>query len=171
MGLFSNAFKGFKNTQTSEAINPNGIYCPAKGKITELKDIADGVFSEGMLGQGAAIIPEDGKFYAPFNGTVQMVYDTKHALGLLSDSGIELLIHIGLDTVELGGTPFSVKVKDGQKIKKGDLLATADLKAIEKSGRKTITPIIVTNSDDFSAVNLVKTGNAETGEEIITVSK
>ncbi|MCD8157548.1 MAG: glucose PTS transporter subunit IIA [Clostridiales bacterium] len=157
-----------KEKKTEKSVNAS-VYCPIKGKVINLEEVADGVFSEGMLGQGAAVEPAEGKVYAPFDGEVQMVYDTKHALGLLSNDGIELLIHVGLDTVQLNGKNFDIKVENGQKIKKGDLLAEVDLEGIKKAGYKTVTPVIVTNSDDFKNVKQVKSGNGNVGDKIITV--
>ncbi|MCD8091224.1 MAG: glucose PTS transporter subunit IIA [Clostridiales bacterium] len=157
-----------KEAKAAKSVNAS-VYSPMKGKVITLEAVADGVFSEGMLGQGAAVEPEDGKVYAPFDGEVQMVYETKHALGLMSNDGVELLIHIGLDTVQLGGKNFDIKVKDGQKIKKGDLLAIADLEGIKKAGYRTVTPVIVTNSDDFSEIKQVKEGSGSAGDKIITV--
>lgn len=146
----------------------SAVYSPMDGKVISLAEVDDGVFSEGMLGEGIALIPENGNVVAPFDGEVQMVYDTKHALGLLSDNGIEILIHVGIDTVKLNGKHYDVKVSDGQKIKKGDLLAVVDIQGIEKEGYKTITPVIVTNTDDFSEVKPVM-GGSKAGDKIINV--
>ncbi len=157
----------------SKAVKKNvtgGFVCaPMQGRVIPLSDINDGVFSAQMLGKGAAIEPENGKIYAPFNGKVQMVYDTKHALGLISDDGIELLIHIGLETVNLKGEPFKMKVSSGQRIKTGDLLGEADLQAIKNAGCKTVTPVIVTNTDDFNEAELIITGNIKAGDKILNV--
>lgn len=148
--------------------SPSGgeVYAPMQGKVIPLAEVDDGVFSEGMLGGGVAIEPENGRVTAPFDGEVQMVYETKHALGLMSEDGIELLIHIGIDTVQLNGECFDIKVADGQKIKKGQLLAQADLDGITKAGYRTVTPVIVTNSDDFETLE-VFTDNS--GDKIISV--
>jgi len=125
------------------------VYSPVKGEQINLESVNDPTFAQKMLGDGVAVIPEEGKFYAPFDGVVETVFPTKHAIGLKSDTGIEILIHIGLDTVELKGAPYDVKVKDNQKIKKGDLLVVADLDAIKKAGYDTVTPVIVTNTKEF----------------------
>lgn len=145
------------------------IYLPMNGNVISLAEINDGVFSEGMLGDGVAVEPSDGVVVAPFDGVVQMVYDTKHALGLMSDTGIELLIHVGIDTVQLNGKCYDVVVENGQKIKKGDVLAKVDLEGIKDAGYRTVTPVIITNSDEFSEIKTVATGNCNSGTKIITV--
>ena len=145
------------------------IYLPMNGNVISLAEINDGVFSEGMLGEGVAVEPSDGVVVAPFDGVVQMVYDTKHALGLMSDTGIELLIHVGIDTVQLNGKCYDVVVENGQKIKKGDVLAKVDLEGIKDAGYRTVTPVIITNSDEFSEIKTVATGNCNSGDKIITV--
>ena len=144
------------------------VYLPINGKVITLEEVNDGVFSEKMLGEGVAVEPSEGKVYAPFDGVIEMVYDTKHAIGLLSDSGVELLIHVGIDTVQLAGKFYDVKVSNGQKIKKGDLLMNVDLDGIKKAGYKTVTPIIITNTDDFASID-VKTGDLKLGQEIMRV--
>lgn len=102
-----------------------------------------------MMGDGAAILPEDTHFYAPFSGTVETVFPTKHAIGLKSDDGVELLIHVGLDTVELKGEHYTTHVNQGDKVKQGDLLLEADLDAIKQAGYDTTTVLVVTNTKDF----------------------
>lgn len=144
-----------KTPDTSESNIESGakdtkkVFSPVKGEMINLDSVNDPTFAQKMLGDGVAVIPEDGKFYAPFDGVVETVFPTKHAIGLKSDSGIELLMHIGLDTVELKGEPYDVKVKANQRVKKGDLLVNADLDKIKKAGYKTVTPLIVTNTKDF----------------------
>lgn len=145
------------------------VFAPMNGKVINLAEVNDGVFSEGMLGKGVAIEPFDGKVFAPFDGEVQMVYDTKHALGLMSDEGIELLIHVGIDTVQLNGKCYDVKVQNGQKIKKGDLLAEVNLEGIIEAGYRTVTPVIVTNSDDFSEISVTTSDNGNNNTKIIIV--
>lgn len=135
----------------------------------ELSQAEDGVFSEGMLGQGAAILPSEGKVYAPFDGEINMVFDTKHALGLTSQEGIELLIHIGIDTVQLNGKYYHIHVKDGDKIKAGQLLAEFDMEGIEAEGYRIITPVIITNSDNYSSIVVTKTGNIQKGDQFLDV--
>ncbi|MGN1318893.1 MAG: glucose PTS transporter subunit IIA [Lachnospirales bacterium] len=157
-----------EDTQSDKKAVDASVFSPMDGKIISLSEVEDGVFSEGMLGEGIAVLPENGNVYAPFDGEVQMVYDTKHALGLMSNEGVELLIHIGIDTVKLEGKHYDVKVTNGQKIKKGDLLVVVDISGIEKEGYRTVTPVIVTNSDDFESVTPITGGN-KAGDKIITV--
>jgi len=125
------------------------VFSPVKGEQIMLDSVNDPTFAQKLLGDGIAVIPEEGKFYAPFDGVVETVFPTKHAIGLKGDNGIELLIHIGLDTVELKGAPYDVKVKANQRVKKGDLLVIADLEAIKKAGYDIVTPVIVTNTKEF----------------------
>lgn len=145
------------------------ICAPCNGQIIPLKEVGDGVFSEEFIGKGAAIEPEDGIFYAPFDGKVAMVFDTKHAIALHSPKGTELIIHVGLDTVQLGGKPFKVFVHDGDIIKKGDKLLEADLAAIREAGYRTITPVIVTPAGKAENVVPLKKGTVKAGTAIIKV--
>ncbi len=157
-------------TTTPEAL-PKAvtIYAPLNGEIKPNSAVNDPTFAEGILGTGAAIIPMEGKLYAPFDGTVFSVVDTKHAIALAGPGSIEMLIHIGLDTVELTGKGFIPKVKAGDVVKAGDLLMEFDLKAI-KEKFDTITPILVTNSDDYTTVELLKSGGTvKVGEPILNV--
>lgn len=145
------------------------IASPIAGKVLPLEEINDGVFSEKMVGEGFAIEPSDNQVYAPADCEVATVFGTKHAIGLLTTDGVELLIHIGIDTVQLNGAPYTIKVKEGDKLKKGDLIGTFDSKAILDAGYRTVTPVVVTNSDDYSSFRLVKTGKAAAGDEILQI--
>ncbi len=142
---------------------------PMTGKVLSIEEVPDEVFSSGALGEGAAILPTDGKVYAPADGTVSNLMDTKHAVALITDSGCEILIHVGLDTVQLEGKPFEYHVTEGQKVKKGDLLITADLKMITDAGYKTHTPVLVTNSDDYVSVKITETTDIKAGDELMTI--
>lgn len=123
------------------------VHAPLTGEVTPLSEVPDQVFSEKMMGDGIAIKPSQGDVRAPFNGKVQMIFPTKHAIGLVSDSGLELLIHIGLDTVKLNGEGFTLHVEEGQEVKQGDLLINFDLDYIRKHAKSDITPIIVTQGN------------------------
>ncbi|HDP5789075.1 TPA: PTS transporter subunit IIABC [Staphylococcus aureus] len=123
------------------------VHAPLTGEVTPLSEVPDQVFSEKMMGDGIAIKPSQGEVRAPFNGKVQMIFPTKHAIGLVSDSGLELLIHIGLDTVKLNGEGFTLHVEEGQEVKQGDLLINFDLDYIRNHAKSGITPIIVTQGN------------------------
>ncbi|HEI6298963.1 TPA: PTS transporter subunit IIABC [Staphylococcus aureus] len=123
------------------------VHAPLTGEVTPLSEVPNQVFSEKMMGDGIAIKPSQGEVRAPFNGKVQMIFPTKHAIGLVSDSGLELLIHIGLDTVKLNGEGFTLHVEEGQEVKQGDLLINFDLDYIRNHAKSDITPIIVTQGN------------------------
>ncbi|HDK3786298.1 TPA: PTS transporter subunit IIABC [Staphylococcus aureus] len=123
------------------------VHAPLTGEVTPLSEVPDQVFSEKMMGDGIAIKPSQGEVRAPFNGKIQMIFPTKHAIGLVSDSGLELLIHIGLDTVKLNGEGFTLHVEEGQEVKQGDLLINFDLDYIRNHAKSDITPIIVTQGN------------------------
>lgn len=143
------------------------IYSPLNGNIKELKEVNDPTFANGILGQGIAIVPSEGKLYAPFDGKVNFVFDTKHAICLENAVGVEMLIHIGLETVNLNGKYFTPKVNVGDTIKKGDLLVEFDLNRIKKE-YETITPVLITNADSFSIIEPIKTtGIVNVGDEIL----
>lgn len=139
------------------------------GKIVPLDDVEDEAFSTRTLGDGAAIEPTEGKLYSPCNGRVDMVFDTKHAVNIISDDGCEILLHIGIDTVKLSGEFFETHVSDGQKVKKGDLLITFDICEIRNAGYKTVTPMIICNTEDYGLVSLLKNGTIKHGEKFIEV--
>ncbi len=143
------------------------VASPMSGKIIPLTEVKDEVFSKGMLGQGFAIQPQDGKVFAPFEGTVTTIFPTKHAIGLLSNSGIEVLIHVGLDTVSLEGKPFTARVTEGSKIAKGDLLLEADLKEIEEAQLSPVTLVVITNSDSFKHIYIETPEKVTSGEQVI----
>lgn len=153
-----------KTTVSTEEIT---IYSPLNGEVKELKEVNDPTFAGGMLGRGIAIIPSEGNLYAPFDGKVNLVFDTKHAIGLENAAGAEMLIHIGLETVNLNGKYFTPKVKVGDAVKKGDLLVAFDLNEIKKE-YETVTPVLITNADSFSSIETLKiVGIVKVGEEIL----
>ena len=119
-----------------------------------LETVPDETFATGILGVGFAVEPSEGKVYAPFDGTCEGLIDSLHAMNLKSDSGVELLIHVGLETVGLEGKPFKIKVKEGQRIKKGQLLMEFDPKMIQDMGCKTVSPVLVTNADELPGVKV-----------------
>lgn len=147
------------------------VGAPLKGRVVPVAEVNDPTFSEELLGKGVAIRPEGDRVLAPVDGSVALMFETGHAISLLSDGGAEILIHVGLDTVKLKGKHFTVKAKTGDKVKKGDLLIEFDRAAIAAEGYDTITPIVVTNSDDFKSIE-PRTG-IEAGEldEILALHK
>lgn len=144
---------------------------PLKGELIPLSEVEDEVFSSGAMGQGAAILPNEGKLVAPFDGKVSALFPTKHAIGLQDENGVEVLVHIGMNTVELEGKHFTSHVESDQEVKQGDELITFDVEAIKKSGYPVVTPIIVTNTADFKQVAGEKSRHVELGDKIITVVK
>lgn len=145
------------------------VYAPCNGTVITLKEVADGVFSEGYIGDGFAIEPVDGSFYAPFDCTVAMVFDTHHAIALHTANGTELILHVGLDTVKLKGQYLEVFVDEGQKIQKGDLILRADLEGIQSAGYRTVTPVIITGASGAESVELLKTGPVHIGDAVLKV--
>ena len=145
------------------------IKSPMNGTVIPLSEVPDAVFSSEMLGKGFGVEPSEGKAYAPVDGEVTTVFDTKHAIGLMSKHGVELLIHIGMDTVKLNGKGFDVKVKTGDQVKAGDLLAEFDIDLIKGEGYPVTTAVVVTNTDDCEEIGEVRTGAATKDTEVLTV--
>lgn len=162
-----------KTIETKEAAvsEENTIYSPIAGEVIELENVKDPTFAAGVLGKGFAVVPKDGKVYAPFDGTLDLLYDTRHALGLTSQDGVEVLIHVGINTVELNGSHYTAHVVSGESVKKGQLLLEFDIPAIEKAGYDITTPVIVTNTDDYKALHLEKVGTVNVEEKIMVVEK
>ena len=149
----------------------NAIKSPISGKVIELEKVDDPVFSSGAMGKGIAIEPMDNKVYAPFNGTIEFIAETKHAIGLLSEDGVEVLIHVGMDTVKMQGRGFNVKTSVNSKIKAGDLLLEFDRNAIEKEGYSLITPVVITNADNYEDNVLCINEEVKNGREIINLKQ
>ncbi|MBJ9971222.1 PTS beta-glucoside transporter subunit IIABC [Providencia rettgeri] len=159
------------SVKTEITSTPNDVLAPLGGAAIPLKDTPDETFASGLLGQGAAIIPNTGKVYAPFDGEVSSLFKTGHALGLLSQSGIELLIHVGIDTVKLDGLHFSPQIKQGDAFKTGDLLLTFDREKILEAGYDLTTPVIVSNSDDYASIEFVELNKSiQSCQKFITVN-
>ena len=131
----------------------DAYYAPMTGKAVAITEVPDPTFAEGMLGNGIAIEPADGKVVAPCDATVDMMFATGHAISLVAETGAEILIHVGLETVGLEGKPFTVHVKDGDKVKKGQLLIEVDLEAIKAAGLPIITPMVICNTDAYPTFN------------------
>ena len=166
MGIFSKLFG-----KNEEKLNPNHLYAPMAGTVVPVTEVPDPTFAEGMLGDGIAIIPTDGKVCAPCDATVDMMFTTGHAVSLTTESGAEILIHMGLETVTLEGKPFDVKVSSGDKVKKGQVLMVADLEAIKAAGLNTITPMLVCNSCDFSTFKKTTGMDVTNADVVIEMGK
>ena len=151
-------------------VSANDILAPMSGSVIALDQVPDSTFASGLLGKGVAIIPAVGKVIAPFPGEVASLFQTKHAIGLQSDSGIELLIHVGIDTVKLDGVPFTAHVKEGDRVQAGDLLIEFDRQAILDAGYDLATPIIISNSDDYREIDTVAPSAVEAGQPLLSVS-
>ncbi len=160
------------NTATSETKFKGiteAVYSVADGQAVSITEVNDPVFAQKMMGDGYAVEPVNGNVYAPVSGTVTSVFPTKHAVGILSDQGVEVLVHVGLDTVALNGAPFSTKVADGQHVQAGDLLLVADLDAIRSADRETTIVVAFTNSAEIKSVSLVNLGQVSKDSQVATV--
>lgn len=147
------------------------IYAPVSGMAIPLNQVADPAFATGLLGKGLAIRPSEGAIVAPCDATIDMLFDTGHAVTLISDFGAEILIHVGLDTVSLKGKHFTPRVEKGQQVKKGQLLIEFDLSAIKAEGFDTITPVVICNSEHYRSISTHTGKPVRTGEAVIKVSK
>ena len=161
MGFFKNLF--------SKPVD--SLYAPMMGSTVAITEVPDPTFAEGMLGNGVAIMPTDGKVYAPCDATVDMMFETGHAVSLVADFGAEILIHVGLETVSLEGKPFTVHVANGDKVKKCQLLIEADLEAIKAAGLQIITPVVICNPDDYPTFNTFAGKTVTNDDVVISVAK
>ena len=160
-----------KPAENAENASPIILCSHMNGTIVPLENVEDDVFSQKILGEGIAIEPAEGRLYAPCDGTVESVFDTKHAVNIVSSDGAEILLHIGIDTVQLGGKVFTAHVSDGDKIKKGDLLISFDPDGIKDAGFKITTPMIICNSDDYHSFTPLAQGKTAPGEEIFKINR
>lgn len=162
--------EAFLQTSAADQVSSGEeIKSPMNGTVIPLSEVPDAVFSSEMLGKGFGVEPSEGKAYAPVDSEVTTVFDTKHAIGLMSKHGVELLIHIGMDTVKLNGKGFDVKVKTGDQVKAGDLLAEFDMDLIKGEGYPVTTAVVVTNTDDCEEIGEVRTGAATKDTAVLTV--
>lgn len=159
--------EGAENTETNGKTIT--LYSHMNGTAVKLEDVEDEVFSQKILGEGAAVEPSEGKLYAPCDGKIDSVFDTKHAVNMVSDDGVEILLHIGIDTVKLGGQYFEAHVSDGQEVKKGDLLISFDMDKIKAAGYKVTTPLIIGNTDDYASVEPVAQNSVSAGDMILKI--
>ncbi|MDA1475272.1 PTS sugar transporter subunit IIA [Bacillus changyiensis] len=153
--------KIFGKSHKEEAVKEETVFSPADGKVISLSEVPDPVFSQKMMGDGIAIEPANGEIVSPVNGEVIQLFHTKHAIGIRSLSGVEMLIHIGLDTVSMEGEGFTAHVKEGDKVKVGDPLITCDLELIKEKASSTITPIVIMNGDVLERIQKYEDGEAK----------
>lgn len=158
-----------KHEIKAEKTHKSTLYAHMSGRIVPIEKVEDDVFSQKILGEGVAVEPSEGRLYSPCGGTVDSIFDTKHAVNILSEDGVEVLLHIGIDTVKLGGRFFESHVSDGQKVRKGDLLITFDIDKIREAGFKLTTPMIVGNSDDYSSFNIAADGTVSAGDRLLEI--
>lgn len=165
----ANAEDNPKSKKASKIIT-QVVKSPLAGKAKDLKSLNNGVFSEGLMGKGIVIIPTNNEVTAPVSGTVEVIASTSHAIGLKTDDGVEVLIHMGIDTVELQGKHFKVLVKKGDVVKQGQKIAEVDFNAIKKDGYSSACPVIVTNTNNFkNVVSLVDNQSIKNGENILDI--
>jgi len=161
--------KEIKNNTSAKPGKYEMIASPLAGEVKQLSELEDEAFSSGALGQGIAIVPSEGKVYAPCNGKVSSIIGTGHAIGILSDKGAEILIHVGIDTVKMDGNGFKMNVKKGDTVRKGQVLLEFDIDKIKKAGFPIVSPVIVTNVDDYADVVPTDAKAVAQGETVITV--
>ena len=161
---------GEKQEQKEQTAEIKKIESPLAGTVIPLSEVHDEVFASEMMGKGCAVIPEEGKVYAPFDGKVVALLDSHHAVGMESTDGVEILIHVGMDTVKLNGRCFTIHVEEGEQVKKGQLLLEFDIPGIKEAGYEVTTPIVVTNSDEFNDVEMKAEGQVTVGVELLELS-
>ncbi len=169
MGLFDKLRK--KNETITVNAEKGTLYLPVEGEVIPLKEIEDNVFSEGILGDGFGVRPSGETVYAPANGTVTTLVDSNHAVGMMSDDGMEILIHVGMDTVNMQGDGFQILVKQDQKVKCGQELLRFDQAKIKAAGHPTTTAVVLTNSSEFSKISLLSTGQMEKLTPVLKAEK
>lgn len=147
----------------------NEIAAPLSGKVTPIEQVPDPTFAQGILGKGVAILPAEGRIVAPANGTIDVMFDTGHAVSMTTEQGAEVLIHVGVDTVQLAGKHYKACCKAGDKVKKGDLLIEFDPEAIKAEGYEVITPVVICNTDNYANVKCEKTGDIVAGDILLSL--
>ena len=174
MGFFQKLFGKSEEPAAPAAPQPSAgpiqLFAPVAGEAVPIDQVSDPTFGEKILGDGIAIKPAEGKVLAPCDGTVEQIFETGHAVTLTSLGGAEILIHVGIDTVELNGKHYTIHAHDGDKVKTGDLLIEFDAAAIAAEGYDTITPVVICNTDDFSAIK-PHTGTVAAGDLLLELEK
>lgn len=166
MFFLSNFFRNGKSNVTPKC-EPLSVYAPTDGMVIPIAEFPDAVISQGVLGSGCGLRPTGRMVFAPFNGAVIQTVETKHAVGLVSEDGMEVLIHVGVDTVDMAGSGFKYHVKMGQKVRLGDPLIEFDSGVIRAAGHSDAIAVIVTNGDDYSEVELLNPGDVKRGDLIL----
>ncbi len=159
------------DSDDSEEFSEYTLSSPLKGSVIALADVPDETFAAGILGDGIAVDPVEGVVKAPISGEITTMFPTNHAVGITGNNGIEILIHVGIDTVQLDGKGYTSFVKEGDRVKKGDKLVEFDIELIKSEGFKTVTPVLITNSDDYSAVSGAAEGNIDFLEDLVKITK
>ncbi len=154
----------------NKSITEFNLYSPLKGQVIPLEDVQDEAFSQKVLGDGIAVEPTEGKLFSPCDGKVETVFETKHAVNIISDTNCEILLHIGIDTAKLKGKFFTSHISEGQAVKKGDLLVSFDINQIKKAGYPVTTPMIICNSDEYNQIKTLAKGNINSGEKILKIN-
>jgi len=162
--MFNKLKEMFGNKQEYEI-----VVSPMEGKIIPVTEVSDPTFGQEIVGKGIAIIPSRGRVVSPVNGTISMVFETKHALTIISDKGAEILIHIGLETVKLKGQYFTTYVESGQKVAVGDLLVEFDLEGIKQAGYDSVTPMVICNTDAYTEIKTTTSNIEKELTEVITL--
>lgn len=147
------------------------LFAPVDGDVIPLEEVPDPVFAEKMMGDGIAIKPSNGKVVSPVDGDIVQAFPTKHAVGIKADNGAEILIHIGLETVSLDGEGFTIHVKVGDKVKKGDALVDVDLDVVSEKAADTVTPMLITNMSDIEALNKQDVNQVRASEDVVITVK
>ena len=164
-------FWGFEKEEAVEATEDNdeGIITPVSGKIIPLSEVNDPTFAQEMLGKGFAVMPDDGLIRAPVSGTIITLFPTLHAIGIQGDNGVEILIHVGIDTVKLNGKPFTAKIQTGDHVKQGEILLEVDFEAIREAGCDIVTAVIITNTMNYKSIDLVQLGEVSPNQNILDI--
>lgn len=155
-----------KSIDKSE-VSAETLFSYMSGKIIALENVGDEAFASEVLGKGVAIEPNEGKLYSPCDGTVDTVFETKHAINIFSDNGCEILLHVGIDTVKLGGKHFTAHVKNGQRVRRGDLLISFEIEKIREAGFSAVTPMVVCNTEEYSEIDILSKGNVRVGDKLM----
>lgn len=162
--MFGKLFKKKENLEVE-------LFAPIDGEVIPLEEVPDPVFAEKMMGDGIAIKPANGKVVSPVDGDIVQVFPTKHAVGIKTSNGAEILIHIGLETVALDGEGFTTHVKEGDKVKKGDALVDVDFSIVEEKAASTVTPMIITNANEMEALTKADVKQVHAGEDVVVTIK